>query len=155
MPLPSYAYSAAHIFALEKKLLGRDRVERMVEASDAGAALRVLAETEYAAGISELSGPHDYEMLLSAEIKRIYDFFQTISPNPEVTNLFFLKYDFHNIKVLLKSQYLGKEHEELLVEEGGNLSLDLLKTAIKEEDYTLLPDYMGNAIERIKESMME
>lgn len=155
MPLPSYAYAAAHIFAVEKKLLSRERVERMVEAPTAGAALGVLAETEYATGISDLSGPHDYEKLLSGEIKRIYDFFRTISPNPQITNLFFSKYDFHNIKVLLKSQYLGEKHEELLVEEGGNIGLDTLKAALKNEDYRLLPDYMGDAIEEVRKAMSQ
>lgn len=153
MPLPSYAYAAAHIFALENKLLSRDRVERMVEAPSAADALRVLSETEYAAGISELSGPHDYEKLLSMEVRRIYEFFQTISPNPEITNLFFVKYDFHNLKVLIKSRYLGKEQDELLITEGGNVPLEVLKEAVKDEDYTQLPDYIREALEEIDEAM--
>ena len=61
MPRPSTAYAAAHIFALENKLLSRDRVERMVEAPSASEALKVLSETEYAASVSELDQPHDYE----------------------------------------------------------------------------------------------
>ena len=87
----------------------------MVEASSAEEALKVLAETEYGASISELDGPHDYERLLSHEVQRIYDFFETISPNPDITRLFFLKYDFHNLKVLLKSRYLGRNNEEPLI----------------------------------------
>ena len=49
MQLPSYPYASARIFALENKLIGRDRVDRMVEASSAEEALKVLAETEYGA----------------------------------------------------------------------------------------------------------
>lgn len=153
MPLPSYAYAAARIFALENKLLSRDRVERMVEAPSAAEALKVLSETEYAAGISELDGPHDYEKLLSEEVRRVHNFFQTITPDPEITNLFFLKYDFHNLKVLLKSRYLGRDQDEFLITAGGTLPLEILKEAIKDGDYSELPHYIGEALEQIDEAM--
>lgn len=153
MPKPSIAYAAAHIFALENRLLSRDRVERMVEAPSASEALKVLSETDYAAGVSELAQPHDYEELLSGEIQRIYDFFQTISPDPEITNLFFVKYDFHNLKVLLKAAYQGREEDEFLIDSGGTLSLDHLKEAVKEEDYTQFPHYIREALEEVHEAM--
>jgi V/A-type H+-transporting ATPase subunit C len=153
MQLPSYPYASARIFALENKLIGRDRVDRMVEASSAEEALKVLAETEYGASISELDGPHDYERLLSHEVQRIYDFFETISPNPDITRLFFLKYDFHNLKVLLKSRYLGRNNEEPLIGAGGTIPLDTLKEAIEERKYQGLPSYMAKAVEEIEEAM--
>jgi len=153
MPRPSTAYAAAHIFALENKLLSRDKVERMVEAASASEVLKVLSETEYATSVSELAQPHDYEEMLSGEIQRLYDFFQTISPDPQITNLFFVKYDFHNLKVLLKARYLGREQDELLIKSGGNLPLDLLKEAIKEEDYSQLPEYIRKALEEVDAAM--
>ncbi|MGB4481000.1 MAG: V-type ATP synthase subunit C [Caldicoprobacterales bacterium] len=153
MPRPSTAYAAAHIFALENKLLSRDRVERMVEAPSASEALKVLSETEYAASVSELDQPHDYEKMLAKEIHRMYDFFQTMSPDPEITNLFFVKYDFHNLKVLLKARYLDREEDEPLIETGGTLPLNVLKEAIEEEDYTKLPDYIRETIEEVNQVM--
>lgn len=153
MPRPSTAYAAAHIFALENKLLSRDKVERMVEAGSASEVLKVLSETEYATGVSELDEPHDYEKMLSGEIQRLYEFFQTISPDPEITDLFFIKYDFHNLKVLLKARYLGRDEDDILIESGGTLPLDLLKEAIKEEDYSQLPDYIRQALKKIDEAM--
>lgn len=153
MPLPSYEYAAAHIFALENKLLGKDRVERMVEAPNPSEALKVLSETEYAAGISELDGPHDYEKLLSAEMRKVYNFFQTISPDPDITNLFFLKYDFHNLKVLLKSRYLDSDQDDLLITAGGTLPIETLKDAVKEGDYSKLPHYIGSTLEEIDQAM--
>lgn len=153
MPLPSYPYASAHIFALENRLIGRDRVDRMVEAPSAEEALKVLAETDYGAGISELGSPHDYERLLSNEIQRVYDFFETISPNPDITRLFFLKYDFHNLKVLLKSRYLGRDQDELLIGGGGTIPIETLKEAVRERDYKGLPAYLKEALEKIDEAM--
>lgn len=153
MPRPSNAYAAARVFSLENKLLTRERVERMVEAPDPGEALKVLAETEYAAGISELGGAHDYEKLLSGEVRRVREFFETISPDPAITDLFFLKYDFHNLKVLLKSRYLDRQQEEPLIEAGGTIPLSILKEAIEGEDYLDLPSYIREALEQVDEAM--
>ncbi|NLJ41599.1 MAG: V-type ATP synthase subunit C [Clostridiales bacterium] len=153
MPLPSYPYAAGRIFVLENKLLSRDRVERMAEAPTGEEALKVLAETEYGAGIAEIEGPHDYESLLSFEIRRIHSLMAEISPDPETTDLFFLKYDFHNLKVLLKSRYLGEEQDRLLITAGVTLSIELLKTAINEKDYAMLPPYLAEVLEEIDEAM--
>lgn len=153
MPLPSYAYSAARIFALENKLLGRDRIERMVESPTPEDVLKVLSETDYAAAVSELSGAKDYEELLSGEIRRVHDLFREISPNPRITDLFFLKYDFHNLKVLQKAKFLGKKQDNLLVEDGGTMSPSLLKEAVEEEDYSELPDYMSRALKEVHGAM--
>lgn len=153
MTLPSNAYAAAHIFALENKLLSRDRVERMVEAPSAEEAFKVLSETEYAAGISELDGVHDYENLLSGEIRRVRQLFNRISPDPTMSDLFFLKYDFHNLKVLLKSRYLDRGHDEFLIKDVGNIPLETLKEAMEEEGYPGLPDYIRKTLEEIDEAM--
>jgi hypothetical protein len=57
MPLPSYAYAAAHIFAWRTSFLGRDRVEQHGGSPFGFRSLKgIIWQTEYAAGISELDG---------------------------------------------------------------------------------------------------
>jgi len=152
MPQPSYAYAAAHAFALENKLLNRDRLERMVDAPSADDAYKILAETEYGNSISELSSPHDYERLLSKETQKLYELVEEISPAPDITSLFFVKYDFHNLKVLLKARYLGRSQDNLLMG-GGTLSIEILKKAIEDRDYDILPPIIANAIKELDEMM--
>ncbi len=152
MPQPSYPYAAAHAFALENKLLSRDRLERMVDAPSADDAYKILAETEYGNSISELSSPHDYERLLSKETQKLYELMESISPAPDITSLFFVKYDFHNLKVLLKARYLGRSQDNLLME-GGTLSIEVLEKAIEDRDYGMLPSIVAKAIEELDEMM--
>lgn len=152
MPQPSYAYAAAHAFALENKLISRDRLERMVDAASAVEAYRILAETEYGNSITEISDPYSYEKLLAEETCRLRELIESISPAPNVTNLFFVKYDFHNIKVLLKGRYLDRYKDELLME-GGTLPIELLKEAIEDRNYESLPPVIGNRILELDEAM--
>ena len=153
MSQPSYPYSTAHIFALENKLISRERIERMVEAPTAADALKILSETRYGTAVSELEGPHDYEKILSMDTKNLYDFFQTISPEPDITNLFFLKYDFHNLKVLLKSKYLEENPGEFLIEDSGTISLEALRSAVNNEGYTMVPAYIKEVLQELNEVM--
>lgn len=153
MQRPSIPYAAARIFALENKLLSRDRIERMVEAHSPDDVLRILGETDYGLGIAELSSANDYEDFLSSELERIFEFFKIVSPNLDITDLFFLKYDFHNLKVLLKNRYLTRSQEDLLVRGVGTLELELLEDAIEEEDYSSLPNYLKEVLEEIDRAM--
>jgi len=152
MPQPSYAYAAAHVFALENKLISQDRLERMVDAPSAVDAYRILAETEYGNNISDISDPYSYEKLLSEETRRLHELIDSISPAPNLTNLFFVKYDFHNIKVLLKARYLDRSNDEPLME-GGIFPIELLKEAIEERNYQALPPVIGNSILELDEAM--
>jgi len=150
MPQPSYAYGVARIRVLEGRLLGRDKLERMLEAASGDEALRVLAETDYAQAAAELKTFYDYERLLSGEIRKTYELIRTITPKEEWTNLFFLKYDMHNLKVLLKNRYLEAEDDALLME-VGTIPVDHLKRAVREKDYRELPQPVKEALEKLDE----
>lgn len=152
MPQPSYAYAAAHAFALENKLLSHDRLERMVDAPSAADAYKILVETEYGNGISEIPDFHDYEKLLSEETRKLHELIKSISPTPRITDLFFIKYDFHNLKVLLKARYLNRDQDQLLME-VGTLPIEILKEAVEEREYDSLPSIIGNTVKELDEMM--
>ncbi len=150
MPQPSYAYGVARVRASEGRLLGRDKLERMLEAASGDEALRVLAETDYAQAAAELRTSYDYEQLLKGELRRTYEFIRTVTPKVELTNLFLIKYDIHNLKVLLKNRYLESEDDALLVD-MGTLPIDHLKRALGEKDYRELPKPVEEALEKLDE----
>ena len=64
---------------LEKKLLSRARLERMIEAKDIQEVFKALNETEYANAVSEVSR-EDYEKILSSELKRVYNLMRRSPP---------------------------------------------------------------------------
>ncbi len=155
----TYQYAIGRIRALEPKLLTRDRMERMVDAKNAEEALKILSETEYGAKVSELPSPHDYELMLTKELKDVHDFIDTVTPDEELTDLFFIKHDIHNVKVLLKAKYLGMEEPEFL-STMGILAIDKLREALEtdsDEDgndspYAELPDFLRVSLERLEKN---
>lgn len=65
-----YAYSVSRIRAIERKLLDKGKLDRMVEAKSPEEALKVLLEAEYGNSMSETVSIYEYENLLSDEYKK-------------------------------------------------------------------------------------
>ncbi len=147
-----YAYAVGRVRAMETRLLDRSKIERMVEASSAEEALKVLGETEYAEYLAGLKNIYDYDTMLDQELHRVYLELHRFSPEPELVGLFACKFDYHNLKVLLKAQKMGEKRDELLVRDVGNIPLAVLIRAVNEEDYTNLPSKMRQAAEQISEA---
>lgn len=143
-----YLYSVTRIRALETKLLDKTKIERMIEARNADEIVKILYETEYASSISEMKCIEDYEAVLSKELSNTYELLSEISPVPELTNLFLLRYDIHNLKTLLKSSYLGEDSDELL-SSIGTIPLQRLKTMVKEKDFRDLDPILKECVEEI------
>lgn len=111
-----YLHISARVRVLENRLLTRARMERMLDAGSAAEAARVLTECGYrelgtvtAAGIEEL--------LAEARQERFHAL-EKLAPDPRVVELFRMKYDYHNVKVLLKAGYMGVPAKELLAPAG-------------------------------------
>ena len=101
-----YAYAVGRVRALETRLLDKGKLERMVEAASGEEALKVLSETDYANLVAEQASIYDFENILQKEIVNVFSLMRKISPQPSLTDLLSLKYDVHNLKVLLKANAL-------------------------------------------------
>ena len=144
-----YAYAVGRTRSLETRLLERGRLERMIDASSAEDVLKILAETDYAVAASELEDVFDFEKMLSAELNRAFAIIKNISPRPELIAAFLMRFDVHNLKVLFKEGYLGTD-SGLLVG-SGNLNLEGLKYAVRENDFRDLPGKLRAACEGLVE----
>lgn len=103
-----YAYITGRIRALEARLLDKLKMERMIAATSAKASLSELEETDYGPYVSQLKDINNFEDLLYDELKRLYSFIDKGSLDKELTDLFRLRYDFHNLKVFLKNKFKEK-----------------------------------------------
>ncbi|NLK00723.1 MAG: V-type ATP synthase subunit C [Clostridia bacterium] len=152
-----YAYAVGRIRVLETRLLDEGRLDRMVESSSVDEAFKILGETEYAHMMAEVESVYDFEEILQAELERIHLLMQEINPQAHLTDLISLKYDFHNLKVLLKGKYLketGGAMDDLLLP-MGTIPLEDLQALIfdeefQEDDYEL-PEEVCRAVEEIAE----
>jgi len=137
------------IRVFESRLLDQARFERMIHASSAGEALDILLrDPEYAFFADQMNRPEDYETLLHLELQRVYNLFYEITPVKEVVDIMTLKYDYHNLKVLVKAKILEKDFSHLLTP-IGTVELDLLQNALKTETYDDLRLIMREAVEEV------
>lgn len=149
-----YVQAVPRIRAIENKLLDRAKVERLVESNSAEEAFKILQETSYGSLMGNAKRPEDYEIILSEELKRLYSFMYEIAPEKELIDIMSIKYDYHNIKVLLKGKALNKDFSQLLIPIGTIRIYDL-KNAILNEDYREISPIIKEAIEKSNESFEE
>ena len=146
MDVMKFTQAVSRIWVLENRLLDKTKVERMIESTSASEVLRILNETEYANVSSNVKRAEDYEEILTAELKRIYDLVYEMSPVKEIVKIMSLKYDYHNAKVLLKAKVLGKDLSSMLIK-LGNLDLQEVKRKIDSDDLKSLNGILGKGIQ--------
>ena len=146
-----YAYAVGRIRAIERKLLDKNKIDRMLDSKTPDEALKVLSEADYSHLSGEVSSAFEYESLLKNELKKVYSLLADIAPQPEVFNTFLFKNDFHNIRVLIKAEFSNKDELNLLTD-SGSISLDSLKAMIRDRNFKNMPRVMKTAIEECIDS---
>ena len=106
-----YLVVSARIRAMENRLLTAERMDRMIEARDDEEAMKVLSECGYPEGDS-LDG-----ILAQARAMTFKDMASAV-PDARLAEIFQLKYDYHNLKTILKSDAMGVDPERLLLAGG-------------------------------------
>ena len=134
-----YLFLSTRVKALERNLLTRERMERMLEGRTAEDAAKVLQECGY----GELSrvGQQELDKMIADQRHKTMEDLSSVAPDPRLIDVFKIKYDYHNIKVLLKAEAMGTDAARLLVEAGRvptDQLADGMRTAeLKGVSYTL------------------
>ena len=137
-----YAFANGIIKKLEKGLLSKDILDRMIKSSDTVSALKILTESGLNNYSFDLNNPSNFEVSLNQELLHTYDIIKSISKVSTFNFLYFTfasKYDFHNIKLLIKSKYLKKDISNELFSPIGTISMEKLNLAVKDEKYEDIP----------------
>ncbi len=139
-----YAFSVSVVRAIEKRLLGREKYDRMIDARTPEEALKFMVEAGYGDIEREGLPAYEYEKILLNEHRKLYELLREIAPEPEFFNLFLLKNDYHNIKVIIKSEILKTEPAGML-SHTGSVDADALRDAIRSKNLDALPPKMAEA----------
>jgi len=142
VPSECYGYSVARLRAMENRLLDDNVLQRLVESDDLEGAVKILGETAYAPWFVELKSNMEFDKAIEAELVYVYSEIAKFVPDVRIVDLCRLTYDFHNVKVLLKSHILQREGGERrfdLLTKLGKIPTDDLVLAVESEDYRLLP----------------
>ncbi|OOM07283.1 V-type ATP synthase subunit C [Clostridium saccharobutylicum] len=132
----------------ETKLLNKAQIDRMIDSNSAYEALKILKETEYVNVMTDIDKAEDYELMLSRELTRVFDLMYYISPVKIIIDLMSIKYDYHNIKVILKGIFLKKDLYYLLIN-AGTIDALKLRDLIQNDNIRELPIIMRDAIEEV------
>ncbi len=145
-----FTHAVARMRVMEKRLLNKNKIERLLESGSPEEILKVLQETTYGEYISNLDSVYDYEKILRSELINLYINLYKISPIKEVVDIMSVKYDYHNIKVLLKAKALRKDLSNILIP-IGTIPLDTLKTSIISGELKPLSKEMEEVISKVEE----
>ncbi len=144
-----YAYAIGYIRALENRLLTAQIMSQLLEAEDEESLFRMLHGTEY--GVESVEA---LEQKCREELSGVIHLVKELSVDFLLTELLTMKYDFYNIKTLLKAKYSPKEVEPYLFD-VGNLDQEELRYAIVEGKTRDIPEHFRDAISKAQTEFEE
>ncbi|WP_346940106.1 V-type ATP synthase subunit C [uncultured Clostridium sp.] len=144
-----FTHAVARLRVMEKRLLDKNRIERLLDSDGPQEVLKVLQETTYGDLINNIDSVYDYEKILKEELVNLYNTLYKISPVKEIIDIMSLRYDYHNIKVLLKAKALGKDLSNILIP-IGTIPLETLKNCILSDELKSLDKHIQKVITKVE-----
>lgn len=126
-----WASPVGRIRIIEKGLLTRSDLAKVLDAGNLEGALLALRDSFYGPYVSKLENPDMFEVALQEAVKAVHDKVMKLAPEPLVIAAYRARHDFHNLKVLLKAEMLRVPPEEGAFSSLGNLTPEELKGALE------------------------
>ncbi|OPZ32603.1 MAG: V-type sodium ATPase subunit C [Tenericutes bacterium ADurb.BinA124] len=126
----NYPYAVGNIKAVESRLFDKSKFAKLarVEKSDF---LKTLKELGYAPSVTS----DNLEDLINDELAALKEYFAEISPDPKLTDLFFMANDATNIKIMFKQRLFATEALHRY-SHNGSINPNSLEKAIISQDYS-------------------
>ena len=144
-----FTHAVARLRVMEKRLLDKNRIERLLDGDGPQEVLKILQETTYGDLINNIASVYDYEKVLKEELVDLYSTLYKISPMKEIIDIMSIKYDYHNIKVLLKAKALSKDLSNILIP-IGTIPLETLKSSILSDELRSLDKHTGEIVTKVE-----
>ena len=142
-----YLFLSAHLRAKEAKMLTNEKAARVLDAGSFEEAAKQLCECGY----EDMSGMSVGEIstALNERRKAMITDIVNMLPDKEIADIFRIKYDYHNAKVLIKAEAMNSERADLL-SDSGRMSPEAIATAYREENYVFCPDALAKSMQEAK-----
>ncbi len=137
-----YLYISTRLKARSQNLFSREKLNRLIAARTGEDAVKLLTENGWAA-----FAPDDLsacEAEIARQQQESFELLYRYAPDRRMIDLFRLKYDYHNLKSVIKADALGSDPSPLLSAAGTILPAALLFAA-REHDWAKLPGAMKQA----------
>ena len=142
-----YLYISSLLRAREPRMLSREKAERMLDAPNFEDAAKMLTDSGY----EDMSQMTVKQIETALAYRRAAGFheLESLVPNAAALDLFRLKYDYHNAKVLIKSDAMHQNDASLL-SASGRIAPDTMQKRFQEDRLRDLPGELGSAAEEAK-----
>ena len=145
-----YLAISARIRSMENMLLTQPRMEKILDARREEEITKILQDCNYFDGQFNPSEPSEMDAALTLVRGRMFDDMLSGAPDKRYVDIFRMKYDYHNLKALLKGNAVGKNVDRILMD-IGRVPLNILKEAVAGDDISLLPTCLGDALLETKD----
>ena len=147
-----YMYASARVRSLENRLVGRERMEVLIEARTSEEIMDRLSEygikpaesADGAAPVGEALSAAREGMLLTI-LREAFDEVEHAVPDPALFRYFRYPYDCNNVKAALKCAIRGIDAGDMLFD-FGTVPADKVEDMIREGNYEALPPALAAAI---------
>ncbi len=147
MPQSSVAYAVARVHVLERNAMDAAKMDRLLAAQTYDEALRTLSEI----GWTGVEAGADAEAIAAERVREACALIRGISPCPDATDCFLLRYDALNLKTLLKARCLGQKAEFL--SGCGVFPVETLEHAVADHRYKKLSDTLAKALDGLERTL--
>lgn len=142
-----YLAISARVKAMEATLLTWERMMQILDARSEADALKMVQESGYPALTA--TDPEALDRALSAAREEMFSDLTGGAPDPRYIELFKIKYDYHNVKAVLKAAAMGVSPDRMLMD-MGRVSAAELREAVASGDLDDLPPMLAAAAAEAK-----
>ena len=143
-----YIFLSTRVKAMERNLLTRERISRMLEAPTNEEAAKVLVDCGYSE-MAEITNS-ELDRVLTEQQQAMMADLGGCAPNPYIVDVFKLRCDYHNAKVLIKAEALGTRPDRLLMA-GGRYDRQRLAESYQREEMLAYSDTFRRGVARARE----
>lgn len=126
-----FLFLTANLRAKEAKMLTKDRMERMLTEPGFADAARLLTDCGYE-DMSEMNSAQINKALGKHFAEELEEFYLNV-PEKSIADMFRLKYEYHNAKVIIKDGGLKESGERLLSDCGRTSIEEIIRIYLTEE----------------------
>ncbi len=143
----AYLCLTAMLRVRETRLLSAEKAQRMLDAPSFEEAAKLLTDCGYP-DLAQ-STAEEIEAVLAERRDAAFAELSSLAPDPAIVSAFRMKYDYHNVKAILKGEAQGGDPSRLLTR-SGRAAPETLLEAYREGRTVDLPNALGKAMEEAR-----
>lgn len=143
-----YIYQVARVRCRELNLLTKQDIDALLGTKGYENCIRTLFDKGFGEG-TETSA----EEILEHENKKLWDFMDELLKDKSVFEILVLPTDYNNLKAAIKSSISNTAFTGIF-KDGGNIDSEVMVSAVKNNDFSVLPKTMADAAQKAYKNIL-